>query len=358
MLERANAVVFLASSIDACALWRLYLPYLSMPGSSFFCFRDKIDFGLIAENDICIVQRCCTQPQLEFLKVAVQLGLKVVYDLDDDVWNLPSYNPARAVLEKYKEGFGNCIRMVDVVTVSTFELAKMVRKNVRGLVSQVTGRPIPIVVAENHILEKMFVRPERPDTLTIGWAGSSSHIGDLALVEPGLLAAAAERPDITIEFRGCDLPAEHPLRKLENFHHYHWKPVPSYASRMPIWRWSIALAPVTDHPFNDSKSSLKMIEAGYCGIPCLASWVRPYEEFCHHDPELKWLLCLNAASWEKKIRELMNDHARREFLGARMRAVVRKHYTFDGPHLGWQEALRLARGGAVEGRTTYVVGGV
>src|SRR6266403_2129133 len=107
MLTREHAIVFCASWVDACACWRLYMPHLNMPGSSFFCFAQRPNFNVIAGNDICVVQRCCTQAQFEFLKVVAGLGMKIVYDLDDNVWNIPEYNPAYQGLMHQREGFNN-----------------------------------------------------------------------------------------------------------------------------------------------------------------------------------------------------------------------------------------------------------
>jgi hypothetical protein len=347
-LERQNPIIFLASAIDGCALWRLFFPYLSLPGSSFFCFRQKIDYAKVVGNEICVVQRLCTQNQFDVLRTMASLGLKIIYDLDDDVWEIPQSNPAHGILGQYKEGFKSCIRMVDVVTVSTHYLAKVVRRNVKAMVNLTTGKPIPIVVVENRVWEQGFVRPERPEKVTVGWAGSSSHVEDLEVVLPVLYNLAKADPKIEVEMRGCQLADTSPLRKLDNFHHRPWMPVPEFISRMPVWRWNIALAPVTDHDFNRSKSAIKMCEAAYCKIPCLASWITPYEGFCHHDPELQWLLCSGASSWERKLRDLVYDKDRRDDLGRRMHKVMVEHYSYRKPHEGWQEAFRLAREGSGE----------
>ena len=346
-LHRENPIVFLASAIDGCALWRLFFPYQNFPGSSFFCFRNHIDFSKIIGNEIVVVQRLCTQKQFETLHVLVKTGMKVIYDADDDLWELPPYNPVAEILKKYREGAELCMRMCDVITVSTRYLKRVFEHRVKVPVNVNTGRQIPIVVAENRIWGRGFVQPEKPERLTIGWAGSSSHIGDIELVFPALEAIGREHPEVAIEMRGCALPPNCSLEALPNFHHMPWTPVPEYGARMPVWRWSIALAPITDHSFNFSKSAAKAIEAGYCGIPCLMSWLRPYEEFVHHDKELEWLLCASPSSWERKLRELVNDDVRREELGRRMRKVVDDHYSWNRPHEGWLEAFRLARGGTV-----------
>jgi glycosyltransferase involved in cell wall biosynthesis len=369
MLERDYSVVFVAADADACALWRLYMPHVAMPGSSFFHFAQRPDFEKIAGHDVIVVQRCCTNAQFELIRACKQLGMLVVYDLDDAIWTIPEYNPAAAVLGKYREGFNACIRLCDVCTVSTKVLAKVVRKHVGGkllctacmgknpectqcaghgwvggLTSQWTGKEIPIVVCENRIEERLFASPAFPDArLVVGWAGSSSHIGDLKLIEKAIVNCAKENPETVFEYRGCQVEENNPVRKLKNWRHQLWTPVAEYAARMPMWGWSIALAPVTDHEFNSSKSAIKAVEAGYCGIPCLMSHVEPYDNFCHHEPELQWLLCAGASAFEAKLRILINEPERREHLGLLMRDVVARHYSYRRRHEAWDRVFGMTR---------------
>lgn len=341
MIERENAIVFLGAWIDACSLWRLYMPHLNLPGSSFYCFAQKPAYELIAGNDVVVVQRCCTKPQFDFLHTMQALELKIVYDLDDDVWDIPDFNPAHGVLTKYRNGFNSCIRMVDVVSVSTQTLAKTVKKNVRQMVNMRTGKEIPIIVAENRIDLRLFAEPVQREKVIVGWAGSSSHVGDLLLVQDVLKECAVDYPQAEFQFRGLEPPSE--LRKLLNVTHMPWMPVAEYGARMPRWGWTIALAPLVEHPFNDAKSGIKMLEAAYCGIPCLASWCRPYDEFTSKDPELRWLLCAGESSWRKKLRELLNDPARREELGKRNQRVAVDYYSFANRHEGWEQVFQAVK---------------
>jgi Glycosyl transferases group 1 len=341
MLVRNSSVVFLARWIDACSLWRIWFPHLSLPGSRFICFNKQIDWRLIADHDVVVVQRCYSQAQFEFLGTARALGMKIIYDLDDLLWDIPDYNPAAKILSQHRQGFTTCIRGCDLVTVSTKNLAKAVRHHVKFLNNIHTGKEIPIVVAENRLCEQVCVEPYISDRLIVGWGGSSSHVGDLEIVHDAINNLAIEFDDVLFQFRGCDIPAD--LLKRKNVTHELWMPVPEYIARMPLWGWSVGLAPVTDHDFNNAKSCIKMIECGYCGIPCLASWVQPYEEFVSWDPELKWLLCAGKMNWEPKIRELICDPAKRTYLGQRMRKVVQEHYSYRREHEGWKEALALLR---------------
>ena len=318
----------------------MYVPHFSIDGSAFYCFAQKPDFARITGYDVAVVQRCCTQEQFNFVKVCKLLGIKVIYDLDDDVWDLPPYNPAVDLFKQLKSGFDTCITMADVLTVSTRTLAKVAKRRIKDRVNLVTKKEIPIIVVENKIDKRIFVEPRRSDKLIVGWAGSSSHIGDLELVADAINDQSALNPNVTFQFRGCQIPAS--ITRNSNVTHEKWAAVSEYGARMPLWGWGIALAPVTDHPFNDSKSPLKMIEAGYCSAPCLASYVEPYYEFCSYDIELMWLLCAGKSAFKTKLRDLINDKDRRVELGNRMRAVADKYYSFDEPHAGWEKAIETA----------------
>lgn len=343
VLQREMSVCFLGAWLDACSLWRMYYPHQNLPGSSFFCFANQPNFDVIAGCDVVVVQRCCTLNQFNFIKTCRQLGAKIIYDLDDDVWDLPPYNPAHEILGKMRQGFVNCIQITDLVTTSTKVLAKRIRANVKHMYNPVTRKEIPIVVCENWMDERLYAQPLRRPQLIVGWSGSSSHVGDLELVHDALRTVAEENRALLIEFRGCE-PGED-LRKLRNFYHRPWVPVAEFAARMPVWGWSIALAPLVDHDFNDAKSNIKALEAAYCRIPCLMSWAKPYDDFCSHDPELRWLLCAGRSAWLPKLRQLIHDEARREDLGARMYRVLHERYSFARPHPGWREAVRRVKEG-------------
>jgi glycosyltransferase involved in cell wall biosynthesis len=373
-MKRDNAVVFLGSGMDACALWRLWLPQYNFPGSSFFLFRDKPDFSVIAGNDICVVQRLCTQQQWEFLQVVKSLGLKIIYDLDDDMWNVPEKNPAYNALMFYKKGFIECMKACDAITVSTRHLAKVVTKQIekaqrdlkneceqalfQGKIDQEKYnlmaarylRHIPVFVVENRLDEKIFAPPtlKKRDKLTVGWAGSSSHIGDLEIVLEGLKEVAEEEPGVDFQFRGLEPPVA--LRTLPNVVFKLWTPVSEFVSRMPNWNWDIALAPLEDHAFNESKSSIKILESAHCRVPTLVSWVAQYDRFCSYDPELRWLLCAGRNQWAPKIRELIHDEARRVDLGERAYQVMRKYYSYIGEHEQWRAVFQAVTGTQPLGR--------
>lgn len=317
------------------------MPHMNYVGSSFFVFANHPNFSRIVGQDVVVVQRCCTKSHFQFIQLMRKLGMTIVYDLDDNMWEIPKFNPAHNVLSSHREGFAACMAYVDVISVSTKRLKRAVEKHVGVRRNPDTKLEIPIIVVENKLEPRLFADPVQREGVTVGWAGSSSHMGDFDEMRDGLIEAAREHQNVTFEFRGCPPPKE--IEVLPNFRFKLWLPVAEFCSRMPTWGWSIGLAPLVDNNFNAAKSSIKMLESAYCGIPCLASHVDPYDNFCSHDPELRWLLCYGKYQWANKLRELINDKARREELGRRARKVAEEHYFWQENHDGWKQVFEAAK---------------
>jgi len=320
----------------------MYMPYTDLANTSFFAFTVP-KFQLIVDKDVAVVQRCYTQGQFDFIRSCRHAGMRIIMDLDDDVWHIPPHNPAFDVLSKCKQGFVECMKIVDAVTVSTKRLARVVASSMKK-------HPVPIIVVENRINKKLFAAPKKHPQLTVGWGGSLSHqgfkgqkgTGDLGIIEGVITKLAAECPDTRFEFAGA-MP-DQSVFATPNVFQRAGVPIAEYGARMPVWGWHISLAPLTADEFNESKSSIKMVEAGYCGIPCLATHSEPYQRFVGFDSELRWLLCRTEEQWIEKLRTLIHEPAMREELGRRMRTVTDKHFSFDKRHEGWDKAFAAAQG--------------
>src|ERR1700688_3005870 len=102
------------------------MPYIAVPNSAFFLFMQQPKYELLAGFDTIVIQRACLEQQMTFIKICRQLGLRIIYDLDDDIWDIEKTNPAYGVLKKVQDGFAACIVMSDVVTVSTKHLQRVV----------------------------------------------------------------------------------------------------------------------------------------------------------------------------------------------------------------------------------------
>src|SRR5438445_363767 len=95
---------FLPAGRDACALWRMYLPHLHIEDSRFILSIGSLPLEEFVETDICVVQRLASKGNQMAIEIMKETGKKVVYDLDDNMWQIPKYNPAKQFIEPLREG--------------------------------------------------------------------------------------------------------------------------------------------------------------------------------------------------------------------------------------------------------------
>jgi glycosyltransferase involved in cell wall biosynthesis len=259
-----------------------------------------------------------------------RMGLRLVYELDDDVWSIPSYNPLGSFFTpEVTKGMERIADLADDVVVTTQRLA-----NVLGRVA----RNARIRVIPNAILWDMVPAPvERTKPgLRIGWAGSNTHEGDLIQVASALAKIRDVRPEVTLVFMGS-LPARFE-KDRERVEAYDWVTPAEYYETLASLQLDLFVAPLSEHRFNLAKSNVKLLEAGALGIPVVASDVGPYREVKNGETGLK--VSVNVSTrWQSAIQELLNNERARKQMGAAAREWVRSTYSMDVTGPLWAEAL-------------------
>ena len=251
------------------------------------------------------------------------LGITTIMDLDD-YW-MPTFDhPAYAMLKKSKidEYITSNLRKADYVTTTTEIFAKEISKYNKN-----------VVVLPNSIdpSENQFQQTENKSNkqLKIGWLGGSSHLGDLGLIKQGLnnwMGTPEGKESTQLVICGFDLrgnitetnadTGQQTTRKIkpiesvwcryeeiftndysiispeykkhllkysredeyndinENYRRVWTKPITTYASNYNMF--DISLAPIKPHIFNQCKSQLKVIEAGFHKKALIAQNFGPY----------------------------------------------------------------------------------
>ena len=326
--------LFTPAWLDACALYRMFLPHLYLKSSRFVFNPRGLSIHEFTGVDVIVVQRQATDANEKALKQFIDLGFKLIYDLDDNLWNLPSANPAAKIFEQMRPGFGRCARLCHAITVSTESLATAVRTAVPEFSKE-------IVVIPNAVDENLFRKinlPKDESKFVVGWGGSNTHAGDIREVWEILPDLLEELPNLYLEFIGHGPPKKienHPRVKIRQF-----VPVAEYFARYTSWAWDVVLAPLDDNRFNRSKSALKMIEATTIGAVCLGSPVEPYNRFVDHDAELKYVLCRKQSIWKDRIRELYYDREKHKYYADRMRKVTEEHYAIQKVKDQWNSLIQ------------------
>lgn len=235
-------------------------------------------------------------------------GVKIWMDVDD-YWQLPE---SHYLYRGYSDDMtGVRIRMslerADIVTVTNQYLADKVRPVNPNVVIVPNALPFD--------LGQFKPGPATGDCSFV-YAAGPSHYEDVASVRGSL-----NEPDITIA--GVD------------FTHPEWQRICNLVPRArttgvrPIGdymqaydRHSVALAPLVDTPFNRCKSNLKMLEAGACYMPLIASRNSSYDV----GGDCGVMLADTPEEWNTWMDSMRIDTRFRERLGQELGAYVRKHY--------------------------------
>ena len=274
------------------------------------------------KTNVAVFQRQSTGAMLDKMLTAKQMGIKVIYELDDNVFEIPVefqkpyiYYCQPAVQACIKQFLANA----DAITVSTHKLALAIRGFCPGK---------PIFVIPNFIdaetWEPVFSQKQLdiPEYVTIGWMASGSHLIDAPLVAEALERLMAEFPALHLHFVGWI--------GFDNF-----KSLESFKDRIKVEPWidihalpyamkdfDIGLCPLVEHPFNTSKSNLKWQQYAAMGVPSVVSPVPAYENVQHgktgliaegNTPEA-WYHHLKTLITDEKMRKTIGLTAHQEVL--------------------------------------------
>ena len=264
--------------------------------------------------DTIVLQRPYTDIALRFLESYRRHAKAfLVYELDDLLTRIPKENANHALFPADMEDrMARAIGLCDRLVVSTVPLA------------QAYGRYAKDVVVlpnrlDNEQWETLQAKRHHPPggRLRVGWAGSTSHGGDLALIEETMRSLAGEVDWVILGF--CPPGLRHLVRE------YH-PPVDikDYPKALAGLGLDIAIAPLAANAFNEAKSNLKQLEYGALGYPVICSNILPYQN------DLPAIRVANTTQqWVKAVRTLCADREARESLGEQLRLAVRQHWMID-----------------------------
>lgn len=247
----------------------------------------------------------------------------MVYDIDDDVQSIDD-----AVAEaggfhhspKHVADLELFVRSAHVVTVSTPHLAERLSRFNSNI--HVVPNRIPAWLAG-------WDRP-CSDDVTVGWAGSLSHLVDWPAVAPRVGRFLTRNEDVRF----------HAMGSWDAIDFGGW---PSSRVRKTGWSFDveeyyrgidfdIGVIPLKPTLFNRSKSPIKALEYAALGIPAVASSYGPYEGFVEHGET--GFLVRRDHEWERYLGDLVADRELRSEIGRNARELARGH-TVEGNLDSW-----------------------
>lgn len=243
---------------------------------------------------------------------------KIVMEYDDYLLNLPLKNDSRKHFpQKMIKSLRKVMESADWIVVSTAPLADAYSRFHHD-----------IRIAQNRLAEGQWAHllSERGTgrKVRIGWAGGSSHAGDLQILLPIIKALEGEVEWVFMGMKPRGVQCEfHPGVPFE-----------MYPEKLASLNLDLALVPLEINQFNECKSNLRLLEIGTCGVPIIATNIEPYRG------DLPVTLVENRfKDWMAAIRAHLNDMAATRRQGDALRAAIHQHWYLRGSGLDdWQRA--------------------
>jgi hypothetical protein len=230
------------------------------------------NWATVAEADAVFIQRPWSNDHVGMMQMALDVDVPVWIDYDDLLWEMPTDNPSFFLYSSQGklQNMSWCIKNASHVTVSTPELKRQLEKLNKN-----------VTVIPNAIDMRYFkYRAEPPPrTKKITWRGSRTHHRDVLEVCQTLQAAHMKHKDFEWHFMGDNL-----WFITDNFEHKRTivrEPVEWCDYFRHIWGLAptAMIAPLSESPFNLSKSNIAWIEGAFAGAVTIApdfeEWRKP-----------------------------------------------------------------------------------
>lgn len=271
------------------------------------------------------------------LKKCKLLGIKVIYEIDDDLMNIDSSHKDYSYYKSKREGIYFLIKNADIVTVSTNALKNKINSLNDNIIV------IPNVLADVWNISFDSINHSE-NIIKIGYMGSHTHKGDLLLLENVINSIKeyyfSRNKQIIFELIGGTNDELYWANQIK---------IPSENTNYPnfvkfikqVVDWDIVLAPLEDTNINLSKSELKYLEYTGLRVPGIYSKIGPYEEHIIHGYNGLLVENNNVGEWKSNIIELINNlELRNEILCNAIEDVNNNHSINDSIN-SWNRILNL-----------------
>jgi len=330
---------------SSSAFVRLFLPYVNnteLTANWNFTIATSCRLPDLHEADIAIIQRDAAGIDIavisNWLKTWKTAGKKCVLELDDDFFD------ANELYKRTHSGKWTVSQIVASVTwlATAADAVITSTPHLKNLASEYNQN---VFLLPNYLdpglwdLRNKQLKPhllhngdsdshKNKGTIKIGYVGTATHDGDLAIITEAMKRLEAEYGDnIQIEVIGAfqkrlDKPLfgqAIPLEKNRMYPQF----VKWLRNRMD---WDIAVIPLEDNHFNKSKSHLKYLECSAMGLACVCSDVSTYSSIVENNKN-GLLVKNNSEDWYLAIKDLIENPVKREQLSLEAYDNLIKHHT-------------------------------
>lgn len=328
-------VAFWSSGTDGSSWYRCELPAQALPWRGHSTWASQIlPPTQQARADVVVGSRIALQSSLGTWRKLKECGTKLVFDMDDDYFHI---DPTHKKIFEFwsdptmRDGLISAIVAADRCTCASEAQAEVLREYHDDVVVVPNGLHPGLLSAPRDYGPAWDHRPAGHQ-LTVGWVGTSTTIDALPIIW------SMVRPMRTADLRFVAIGVTRDqVRSVgldpDCIEIEPWcSPGQDYLSR--IWEFDIWLAPYRDTPFTRGKFPTKALEAGFLGIPLIASDIRPYREWIKH--RVDGFLVRQPRDWALFLALLTSDPNLRERIGIASRAKASNYILGEIGRL-WEE---------------------
>lgn len=271
--------------------------------------------------------------------VKAKFGLIHNMDIDDDLLNIAPYNPVMIHYQENPESFQalqTILRHTDLITCTTAHLRDVLSQS-RPTKEKRSITTIPNLIDLDDYPESPALKPPKPK-LKIGYIGGISHMGDFVYHNSafwGALTYILGKYHDRVELDILGFFKESILEEIPNyvrhdgqsdFYEYQ-KVLKSVASQ-----WDIAVAPLEDSLFNQSKSNIKWMESTMAGAAFIGEDITPYK--CVRNGKTGFT-CSTMKQWIDAFEALITNEEKRRSIVEAAKKQVKTDYSIQAKGQVW-----------------------
>jgi hypothetical protein len=304
-----NLLCWIPQEHDATSFYRALQPISQLrkmvPNLNIFHVPKEINMIHLAHMDAVFLQRPSSVGHLELIQICKNLRIKVWVEYDDNLFCVPTSNPAQLLLDKNtKKIIADIMDGADIISVSTEQLKQDLSKIIP---SKKLIRVIPNAFNDYLFKDEPVYQPNN----IIFWRGTQSHQADLHQFSDEIIRVAKKNPQWLFNFMGYNpffITEKLPNQSI----HTQGQELFKYHEVIKRIHPNLALVTLTDTEFNRCKSNIAWIEATYAGAvtlgPTMPEWIKPgllnYHSIEHFGALLNELICEKAIPAGKKLHAL------------------------------------------------------
>jgi glycosyltransferase involved in cell wall biosynthesis len=331
-------ILFILSDESGCAMYRALLPryFLRLlPEVSEVKAVGQVSRLDVKLADVIVFQRIHMKEHEGIFHWAREEKKKLVYEIDDSVWSIPTWNPAYLVWnEEMQKQVSHFVSLCDAASCTTQNLAEELRQWNK------TVFVLPNSLNLDMWRELKFNVPKSVhNELRIGWGGSPTHKGDLMVISRVLVDIAWKYRAKNLKYYFLGYAPPELIESLSGFVAFSkGVDIRIFPDKLHMLNLDIGLAPLVDCKFNRAKSNIKWLEYSALNVPVVASNVGPYKDSIVHGET--GLLSENTyESWFNNLSRIIEDSSLRVSLARKANQIVYRDYDSRKNAKLWYDAF-------------------